>query len=39
MLLAEKERAVAGHLRKGTSSEATRRTVERLLWDVARAGF
>ncbi len=39
LLLAEKEKAVAGYLRKGTSSEETRRTVERLLDDVARAGF
>ncbi|MDP8953097.1 MAG: hypothetical protein M3N18_12845 [Actinomycetota bacterium] len=39
MLLAEKEKSVAGHLRKGTSSEETWRTVERLLRDVARSGF
>ena len=39
MLLAEKEKAVTNHLKKGTSSEETRRMVEGLLRDVTHAGF
>ncbi len=39
MLLAEKERFLAGYLEKGTSSEETWRAAEGLLQDVACGGF